>query len=239
MTQASEQARNTAMFDDIAPHYDFLNHFLSFHIDKIWRRKAAKQIAFSDPRTILDIATGTGDMSLQLAKRCPRAQITGIDLSESMLDIAKDKIARKGLGARIQLTRGNACRLPFPNESFDAISIAFGVRNFADLESGLSETYRVLNADGSLAILEFSTPTTPIWKASYNLYFHKILPVIGRIVSHNATAYTYLPSSVERFPNPDTFIYILKKCGLECTRRQRLAGGIASLYVCKKRQDTT
>ena len=224
----------TEMFDDIAPHYDFINHLLSFQIDKIWRRKTARFIARNNPKTILDLATGTADLAIQLARKCPQAKITGIDLSEKMLSLGQEKVNARHLEKQITLNQGDASNLPYGNNSFDAITIAFGVRNFQDLEKGIKEMQRVVKKGGCIAILEFSTPTRPIFKALYNFYFHKILPIIGKIISRNKSAYQYLPDSVSKFPSPDTFIIILSHYGLKCCKKCSLSGGIATLYCIQK-----
>ena len=229
-----EQQHVTEMFNDIAPHYDFLNHFLSFNIDKIWRRKTARFIAQYKPTNILDLATGTADLAILLAKRNPKSQITGLDLSEKMLQIGKQKIKAKQLEQQITLNQGDACNLPFADNSFDAITVAFGVRNFHDLKKGLNEMQRVVKYGGHIAILEFSTPTKPFFKTIYNFYFHKILPIIGKTVSKNDSAYSYLPESVSTFPSPDTFINIMQKFGLICEQKSILSGGIATLYCIVK-----
>ena len=224
----------TEMFDEIAPHYDFINHLLSFQIDKIWRRKATRYIARNNPKTILDLATGTADLALQLARKCPQSKITGIDLSEKMLELGQEKIKARHLEKQITLNQGDACNLPYGDNSFDAITIAFGVRNYQDLEKGIREIQRVVRKGGSIAILEFSTPTRPIFKALYSFYFHKILPIIGKTISRNKSAYQYLPDSVSKFPSPDTFIIILSHYGLKCCKKCSLSGGIATLYCIEK-----
>ena len=230
----ADQKLVTEMFDDIAPHYDFINHLLSFQIDKIWRRKTARFIAQNNPKTILDIATGTADLALQLARKCPQSKITGIDLSEKMLELGQEKIKARHLEKQITLNQCDACNLPYGNNSFDAITIAFGVRNYQDLEKGIREMQRVVRKGGSIAILEFSTPTHTIFKALYSFYFHKILPFIGKIISRNKSAYRYLPDSVSKFPSPNTFIIILNHYGLKCCKKSSLFGGIATLYCIEK-----
>ena len=179
----TDQKHVTEMFDDIAPHYDFLNHLLSFQIDKIWRRKTARFIARNNPKTILDLATGTADLALQLARKCPQSKITGLDLSEKMLNLGQEKVNARQFEQQITLNQGDACNLPFENNSFDAITIAFGVRNFQDLEKGIKEMQRVVKKGGGIAILEFSTPTRPLFKTLFGFYFHKILPLIGNTKS--------------------------------------------------------
>lgn len=229
-----EQQHVTAMFNDIAPRYDFLNHFLSFNIDKLWRRKTARFIAQYKPTNILDLATGTADLAILLAKSSPQAKITGLDLSENMLNIGKQKIKEKNLEQQITLNQGDACVLPFADNSFDAITVAFGVRNFQDLGKGLNEMQRVVKHGGHIAILEFSTPTRPVFRTIYGFYFHKILPFIGKIISKNGSAYQYLPDSVSNFPPPDTFINIARNFGLKCQQKRSLSGGIATLYYFEK-----
>lgn len=229
-----DQKHITEMFDDIAPHYDFINHLLSFQIDKIWRRKTARFIAKKNPKTILDLATGTADLAIQLARKCPQSRITGIDLSEKMLSLGKEKINAKHLEKQITLNQGDACHLPYGNNSFDAITIAFGARNFQNLESGLKEMQRVVRQGGNIAILEFSTPARPIFKTIYGFYFNKILPLLGKFISRNKSAYQYLPESVSKFPSPDTFILLMEQYGLKCCRKCSLSGGIATLYCIEK-----
>lgn len=229
-----DQKHITEMFDDIAPHYDFINHLLSFQIDKIWRRKTARFIAKKNPETILDLATGTADLAIQLARNCPQSEIIGIDLSRKMLSLGQEKINAKHLEKQITLSEGDACNLPYENNSFEAITIAFGVRNFQDLESGLKEMQRIVKQGGNIAILEFSTPTRFFFKTLYNFYFHKILPSIGKFISKNGSAYKYLPDSVSKFPTPDTFILIMEQYGLRCCKKCSLSGGIATLYCIEK-----
>ena len=230
----TDQKHVTEMFDDIAPHYDFINHLLSFQIDKIWRRRTARFIAQDNPQTILDLATGTADLAIQLARKCPQSIITGIDLSEKMLSLGQEKIIAKHLENQITLRQGDACELPCEDNSFDAITVAFGVRNFQNLEKGLKEMQRVVKKGGNIAILEFSTPTRPFFKTIYGFYFHKILPLLGKIISKNESAYQYLPESVSKFPSPDTFILIMNQLGLKCCKKCSLSGGIATLYCIEK-----
>ena len=223
-----------AMFDRISPRYDFLNHLLSLNIDKIWRRKTVKAVARNNPKNILDLATGTADLALELAKSLPEAHITGLDLSGKMLAIGEEKIKQQGLGNQISLQQGDAAHLPFANDTFDAITIAFGTRNFEDLPNSLSEIHRVMKADGSLHILEFSMPTAFPIKQAYNLYFKYILPKIGSWISKDNKAYSYLPTSVQNFPTPDTFINILGNSGFRLIEKKALSFGIATLYSAIK-----
>ena len=227
-----------AMFDRISPHYDALNHGLSLNIDKVWRRKTAKAVAKSQPKTILDLATGTADLAIALAKHNPEAHIVGMDISEKMLEIGKEKVKVQKLESQINLQFGDAASLPFEDNSFDVVTVAFGVRNFEDLGKGLSEIHRVLKPCGQAFILEFSMPEQFPIKQLYRLYFKEILPKIGRVVSKDANAYTYLPESVERFPRPNDFLRDLTQHGLENGRIRRLAFGIATLYCTRKDQLT-
>ena len=223
------------MFDRISPKYDALNHLLSLNIDKVWRRKTAKCVAKHHPQTILDLATGTADLAIALAKHNPQAHIIGIDISEKMLEIGKAKTAKQGLENQIELHWGDAANLPFEDSSFDAVTVAFGVRNFEHLDQGLSEISRVLKPDGQVFILEFSMPKRFPVKQVYHLYFKHILPKIGGWVSKDGNAYAYLPQSVERFPKPNVFCKRLADIGFENCKARSLTFGIATLYSCKKK----
>ena len=219
-----------AMFDRISPHYDALNHGLSLHIDKLWRRKTAFEVAKCQPTNILDLATGTADLAIALAKRNPQARITGVDFSEKMLAIGKEKVRKQNLDSQIDLLQGDAAHLPFPDRQFDAVTVAFGVRNFEDLWKGLSEIHRVLKPGGHAFILEFSMPDMFPIKQLYRLYFNHFLPKIGKIVSKDKNAYTYLPQSVERFPRPNEFLKMMPGHDLENGIAKQLSFGIATLY---------
>lgn len=223
-----------AMFDHISPKYDTLNHLLSLNIDKVWRRKAAKAVKKNHPITILDLATGTADLAIALAKHNPLARIIGMDLSEKMLDIGKEKVAQRKMENQIELRLGNAADLPFENNTFDAVTVAFGVRNFEDLDKGLSEIVRVLKPGGQAVILEFSMPERFPVKQLYRFYFKHLLPCIGRMISKDKGAYTYLPDSVERFPKPEAFSKSLAAIGLGIWQTKRLTMGIVTLYIAEK-----
>ncbi len=223
-----------AMFDRISPKYDALNHLFSLNIDKVWRRKTAKTVSKSQPKTILDLATGTADLAIAMAKHNPQAHIIGLDISEKMLEIGKEKIASQSLESQVELHLGDAASLPFENHSFDTVTVAFGVRNFEDLDKGLSEISRVLKPNGQAVILEFSMPENFPVKQIYRLYFKHILPKIGRAVSKDASAYTYLPASVERFPKPKAFQQVLVNHGLTQCEAKKLSFGIAVLYTATK-----
>ena len=224
-----------AMFDRISPKYDALNHLLSLNIDKVWRKKTAKTVSSFFPKTILDLATGTADLAIELAKRNPQAHIIGVDFSEKMLEIGKAKIAKQGLDSQIELQWGNATSLPFEDNSFDTVTVAFGVRNFEDLSKGLSEIRRVLKPGGLAFILEFSMPENFPIKQAYRLYFKHILPKIGKWISKDAHAYSYLPESVERFPKPSDFLRTLSDNGLIESSARHLGWGIATLYWATKK----
>ena len=223
------------MFDRISPKYDRLNHLLSLNIDKTWRKKTAKAVAKDQPKTILDLATGTGDLAIALAKYNPQAHIIGLDISEKMLEIGKAKIAKQGLDNQIDLRLGDAAALPFESQFFDAVTVAFGVRNFENLQQGLSEICRVLKPNGQVYILEFSMPERFPIKQAYRLYFKQILPKIGKQVSKDDWAYSYLPESVERFPKPAAFLQTLNDNGLSEASTRSLTWGIATLYTARKR----
>ena len=222
----------TQMFDNIAGSYDFLNHTLSLGMDNIWRKIAIKKLS-NNPATILDIATGTGDFAIS-ASKYTNATITGIDISQGMLDVGVEKINKKGLTNRIQLQLADSENLPFQDNSYDAITAGFGVRNFEDLNKGLSEMYRTLKSGGKVAILEPSEPTNFPLKQFYNLYFHHILPYIGGIISKDKNAYTYLPDSVSAFPSGKDFLTELDKVGFKESKHIPLTFGIVSLYIAIK-----
>lgn len=220
----------TAMFDDIAPRYDLLNRLLSLHLDTAWRRKTSRKVAASHPTAVLDVATGTADLALQLAKDLPDARITGIDLSEKMLETGRTKIIRQGLEQRIQLVSGDASRLPFGNKQFDAVTCAFGIRNFSDTAAGLKEMTRVLRPGGSLTILEFAPVPDNLLHLPYRIYTRRLLPRIGRALSRNAEAYRYLPRSIEAFMTPAQLKTLLEDLGLKGLSVTPYCGGIVVLY---------
>jgi len=221
------------MFNNIAHRYDFLNHFLSLGIDKLWRKKSIKLLKNRASDSILDIATGTGDFALASLKLSPK-EVVGIDISTGMLEIGNEKIRKKGLEEIIRLLEGDAENLPVEDKSFDAITVGFGVRNFENLEKGLKEMNRVLKEDGTAIILEFSKPEKFPVKQIYKFYFKYILPGLGRFFSKDNSAYTYLPESVEEFPYGQRLIKILEGCGYKNCRAINLSFGIASIYYCEK-----
>jgi demethylmenaquinone methyltransferase/2-methoxy-6-polyprenyl-1,4-benzoquinol methylase len=225
----SKKEQVAKMFDNISSRYDFLNHFLSLGIDKEWRRKAVALLRPLNPKQILDVATGTGDFALQALVLNPE-KVTGVDISEGMLEVGRKKVREKNLDNRIELLKGDSENLPFGENKFDAVTVAFGVRNFENLERGLQEIYRVLRPGGQIVVLEFSRPRKFPFKQGYNFYFKAILPKIGRIVSKDKAAYTYLPASVEAFPDGDDFLRILKVVGFKNTQCKALTFGISSIY---------
>jgi len=222
------------MFNNIAHKYDFLNHFLSFNIDKIWRRKAIKFLEKSKPKSILDVASGTGDFAIDAANRLKPKRICGIDISDGMLAVGREKVKNLGLEKIITLHIGDAEDIQFKTETFSAVTAAFGVRNFENLDKGLSEMYRVIQSGGEIVILEFSKPRFFLVKHLYNFYSYAILPVCGRILSKDSTAYTYLPESVQAFPDGELFLERLERAGFSNCKEKTVSFGIASIYYGKK-----
>ncbi|MGI8893606.1 MAG: bifunctional demethylmenaquinone methyltransferase/2-methoxy-6-polyprenyl-1,4-benzoquinol methylase UbiE [Bacteroidia bacterium] len=229
----SKKEQVAVMFDNIAGKYDFMNHFFSLGIDILWRKKAISIVAKENPGNILDVATGTGDLALE-AYAQTKAEITGIDISAGMLEIAKKKISEKGFGEKIKIVQADSENMPFENASFDAVTVAFGVRNFENLDKGLSEMYRILKPGGLAVILEFSKPTAFPFKQLYNFSFKNILPSIGKIFSDDKQAYTYLPDSVQAFPYGQNFLNHLSKAGFKEGKSKKLTFGIASIYTGRK-----
>lgn len=223
------------MFDDIAFRYDFLNRFLSAGIDVRWRKKAIKQLLAIRPKTILDVATGTADVAIMASGILKPEKITGIDISDGMLDLGRKKIQKLGLDSSIELLNGDCETINFKNESFDAVTVAFGVRNFENLEKGLAEILRVLKPGGKLVVLEFSKPRSPFVKAIYNFYMKIITPNVGKIFSKNRNAYQYLDESIQQFPEGKNFTNILDNLGYANTYTKPLSLGICSIYCGEKK----
>jgi len=221
-----------SMFDAIAYRYDFLNHLLSFGIDRSWRKMAIKEISVINPRParILDVATGTGDLAIAALKLDPD-HITGIDISLRMLEAGREKLRKRALQDKIDLVECASEQIIFSDNTFDVAMVAFGVRNFTDPLKGISEMKRVLRKDGLIMILEFSKPAGTPFKQLYNFYFLKVLPVIGRIFSKSNYAYRYLPESVMQFPDNEKFITLMEKAGFTSVRQKKLNGGVASIYT--------
>lgn len=221
------------MFNNISHKYDFLNHFLSGGIDILWRKKAVKILQQANPKLILDVACGTGDFALESVKINPE-KIYGVDISSGMLEIGKEKIKKKGLQHLIEFRLGDGEKLEFEDNTFDAITVAFGVRNFENLEMGLSDMKRVLKPGGKVVILEFSTPKKFPMKQLYSFYFKNILPTVGKMLSKDDAAYTYLPESVAAFPDGEDFIKLLNKLGYKNSTCKPLTFGISSIYTAEK-----
>lgn len=218
------------MFNKISKRYDLLNHLLSLGIDIIWRKKAIKKLKDHQPKEILDVATGTGDFAIEALKLNPQ-KVTGVDISEGMLEHGRIKMKKKNLDHKIELLYGDSENLPFEDEKFDAIIAAFGVRNFENLEAGLTEMHRVMRKGGKVVILEFSRPEIFPFKQLYNIYFKFILPLIGKSIAKDNAAYSYLPESVQHFPDGDDFLNILDKIGFTNTKCSPLTFGISSIYT--------
>lgn len=230
--QKKEQVAN--MFNDIAHRYDFMNRFLSVGTDIGWRKKAIAQLAPLKPQQVLDVATGTGDMAILTFSILKPARITGIDISDGMLDVGRKKVVEKGLADHIVLLTGDSETINFPDNSFDGITVAFGVRNFQNLEKGLKEMLRVLRPGGKLVVLEFSRPKNIFFKGIYNLYMNIIAPTFGKMFAKNKKAYRYLNDSVQAFPERQQFTNILKSAGYRDTFYKTLSLGICAIYCGSK-----
>ncbi len=232
---SSKKTQVTLMFDNISRRYDFLNHFLSLGIDRYWRKKTVNFLKNKEHNIILDVATGTGDLAIAAYKVLKSRKITGIDISEKMLEIGKKKIATKYPQAGIELMAGDSEKLNFGENLFDAVLVAFGVRNFENLEKGLNEIHRVLKPEGWFVMLEFSKPAHFPVKQLYGFYFKNILPVIGKMFSKDSGAYKYLPKSVNEFPEREHFLEYLRKSGFIHCSFETLTFGIASIYTGQKK----
>lgn len=233
-SEKNKRKQVEVMFDNISPKYDLLNHILSANIDKIWRRRAINKLRFYSPVTILDIATGTGDFAIQ-ASKIKNAKITGIDISAGMLAVGRKKISQKKLENKIKLLKADSEDLPFKENTFDAAIVGFGVRNFENLLIGLKEIYRVLKSGSVFYVLEFSKPKRTPFKQFYRFYFTRILPLVGRIISKDNGAYTYLPESVNEFPDGEQFLAILADAGFVENKCYPQTFGIVSIYEARKK----
>lgn len=233
-SKLSKKEQIASMFDDIAFRYDFLNHFMSLGIDVIWRKKALGYLKQQRPKLMLDIATGTGDFAIMANKRLHPEKIIGIDISEGMLEVGRQKIAKLGLTDKITMQLGDSETISFPDQTFDAITVAFGVRNFENLEKGLGEMRRVLKPGAKLVILEFSNPTVFPIKQLYNLYFRYITPLLGKWVAKSKAAYSYLPESVKAFPQGEVMCNILTNTGFQAVTCKKLTFGICSIYCATR-----
>ena len=231
--EGEKAAQVEEMFDNIAPHYDTLNHRLSWNIDRYWRNKAVRELAKHNPKTILDIATGTGDFAILAAEKL-KARVTATDISEGMMQIGREKVAQKGLNSLITFERQDCSALSYPSDSFDAVMAAFGIRNFQNLEQGLKEMLRVLKPGGMLCVLELTTPVSFPMKQLFYVYSNTILPIYGKIVSKDTAAYSYLNKSIAAFPQGEVMAETLRKLGFDNPRFQRLTFGICTLYTAVK-----
>ncbi|WP_080238428.1 bifunctional demethylmenaquinone methyltransferase/2-methoxy-6-polyprenyl-1,4-benzoquinol methylase UbiE [Spirosoma rigui] len=233
----SKREQVAEMFDSISPKYDLLNHVLSGGIDILWRKRAIRELrraATTPPKRILDIATGTGDFALEALALKPE-KIVGMDISEGMLSVGRDKMKKRGVDQIIEMRAGDSEGLPLPDNDFDAVIVAFGVRNFENLQKGLTDMYRVTRPGGTCVVLEFSNPRQFPFKQLYGFYSSTILPLIGRMVSKDASAYTYLPESVQAFPDGPNFLRIYEAAGFTNTKWIPLTFGVASIYIGQKR----
>jgi demethylmenaquinone methyltransferase/2-methoxy-6-polyprenyl-1,4-benzoquinol methylase len=231
--EAAKKAQVAKMFNNISAHYDFLNHFLSLGIDKLWRKRAIKMLKPQAPKMILDVATGTGDFAFEALSLNPQ-KVIGVDISTGMLEHGRKKVNERNLTGKIELKTGDSENLDFQENIFDAVTVGFGVRNFENLEKGLLEILRVMKPGATLVVLEFSRPRIFPFRQLYNFYFKFVLPKIGRIVSKDKSAYTYLPQSVEAFPDGTEFENILKKVGFKNTTCEPLTFGVSTIYTGKK-----
>ena len=230
-TQVTKKEQVADMFNNISKTYDFLNHFMSLGIDIIWRKIAINELEALKPKRILDVATGTGDFAFEALSILKPEKIVGVDISAGMLDVAKQKINKGNLGNKFEVRLGDSEKLPFTDNEFEAITVAYGVRNFENLEIGLADMLRVLKPGGKVVVLEFSKPRTFPVKQLYNFYFHYITPGIGKLFSKDSRAYSYLPESVAAFPDGKDFIGLMNKVGYKQTKNRPLAFGICSIYT--------
>jgi len=231
---AEKAAQVEMMFDNIAPTYDKLNHRLSWDIDKGWRRKAIKQLVPHQPKALLDIATGTGDFAILAAEMLKPERLVGADISEGMMEIGRQKVKEKGLEQIISFEKEDCLALSYPDGSFDAVTAAFGIRNFADLDKGLEEMCRVLKEGGHLSIVELTTPVSFPMKQLFHIYSHTVLPIYGRLISKDTSAYGYLTKTIEAFPQGERMVEILKKAGFKEASFKRLTFGICTMYFATK-----
>lgn len=227
-----EQVRE--MFDSIAPAYDFMNRAMTFGIDRLWRRRAVRAVAAAQPVRVLDIATGTGDVAIAVARAVPAASVLGIDLSEGMIAIGRRKVADAGLDSRVTLQQGDSLAIDLPDASVDAITVAYGVRNFEHLDRGYAEMMRVLRPGGTLCVLELSTPGGLLTAPLYRLYTRFVIPALGRLVSHDVRAYSYLPESIAAAPQGDAMCALIRAAGASSAAARAMTFGACTLYIAKK-----
>lgn len=228
----TEQVRD--MFDSIAPAYDFMNRAMTFGIDKWWRSLAVKMIKKQAPRQILDVATGTADLAVKLAAELKPEHVTGIDLSEGMIELGRQKVAARGLTDKITLVTGDCLSLPFADKSFDCVTVAYGVRNFEHLSRGYRQMHRVLKPGGMICVIELSTPQSPLVKPFYRLYTRTLIPAVGRLISKDTRAYSYLPESIAAVPQGERMLNLMREAGFTGCRCRRLTFGTCSIYTATK-----
>jgi demethylmenaquinone methyltransferase/2-methoxy-6-polyprenyl-1,4-benzoquinol methylase len=234
-SQGEKKEQVAEMFNNISHSYDFLNHFFSLGIDVLWRKKAIRILKKKNPKLILDVATGTADFAIEAIRmKIPDARVIGVDISAGMLEVGRKKITKRGMDRQIVLQLADSEQLPFADGHFDAFTVAFGVRNFQNLERGMSEMLRVLKPGGTGVIIEFSRPTTFPIKQLFTFYFKYIMPGIGKLVSKDNRAYTYLPESVDAFPAGKKFVELMERVGYKDCKCIPLSGGIASIYIGQK-----
>ena len=227
-----EQVRE--MFDSIAPAYDFMNRAMTMGIDRVWRRRAVRAVAATAPKHVLDIATGTGDVAIAIAKALPDAEVTGIDLSEGMIAVGRRKVGAAGLDGRVRLRRGDSLAIDMPDNSVDAVTVAYGVRNFEHLDRGYAEMMRVLKPGGMLCVLELSTPRGRLTGPLYRLYTRYVIPAVGRLVSRDVRAYSYLPESIAAVPQGEQMCALMLAAGASDARFRAMTFGACTLYIANK-----
>lgn len=233
-SEGRKGAQVERMFDGIAHSYDFLNHCLSLGIDRRWRRTAIDSLRPYGPRRMLDVATGTGDFALLAARRLRPESLLGVDLSEGMLDVARRKAKAAGLEGAVDFRKDDCMSLSLPSDSFDAVTVAYGIRNFEDLDRGLQEMRRVLRPGGRLVIIELCTPRAGLMRSAFRFYSHVLMPLVGRLVSRDGRAYSYLPATMEAFPQGEVMQGILEKAGYRDVRFRRFTFGLSTLYTAAK-----
>lgn len=224
-----------AMFDSIAPAYDNMNRLMTFGIDRLWRRKAVSLTAATRPRRILDVATGTGDFAIALARKIDGCRVDGVDLSDGMMEIGRKKVEKAGLADRISFAKGNCLHLPYPDNTFDAVTVAFGVRNFENLKRGYAEMARVLRPGGQLCVVELAVPESPLVRPFYKFYTSHIIPAVGRLVSSDPRAYTYLPESIAAMPASPRMLELMADSGFDSPRILPLTFGVCAIHTGTKK----
>lgn len=231
---APKERQVEQMFDSIAPAYDFMNRAMTLGIDRLWRKKAVGMLRAANPRDILDVATGTGDLAILLARTFPQARVTGVDLSSGMIAVGREKVSKAGLDSRVSLSEADCLALPFADGTFDCITVAYGVRNFADIEAGYREMHRVLRPGGTLCVIELSTPANPLVKPFYRLYTRGIIPLVGRLVSKDTRAYSYLPESIAAVPQRASMCALMERAGFSSARFRSLTFGVCTIYLAAR-----